>query len=525
MIRVLFLFVVPMLLVHVTSAVAFPKCPGNYDKTTWTNCEGTHSFVDGATYVGEYKDGRRHGQGTMTFANGDKYVGEWKDARYHGRGTYSGGNKVQEGFWYEGTYVGRVAPESSVDEGGLYIPMFTYRTGPFGPDGYKLANGLAAYFEMISKRDGGVLGRKIVWEECEFGFRTERGIECYERLKGKGSLISVPQSTSLTYRLIPRAPVDKIPILSMGYGMSGAADGRWFPWVFNFPTSYWSQASAFIRYVGCEMGGMDNLRGKKIGLIFLESGYGREPIKLFEALSKRLGYEFKHWAIPAKQMADQRSQWSQIVLWDADYMFMWGWGVMNPTAISRAAEFGYPMDRFIGGWWSGDELDTKPAGTKAKGYRAATFHAPGAFADVHKDILKYTYDGNMALARAHNYGDVLWSRGVFNAMLIAEGIRNAILKFGGNITGEEMRWGLEHINLTDERLEKLGAKGVGAPFKVTCSDHEGNGPVLFQEWDGKKWVVVSDWVEPIREIVRPMLEEAAAKEARKWNYRMRDDCK
>jgi branched-chain amino acid transport system substrate-binding protein len=30
---------------------------------------------------------------------------------------------------------------------------------------------------------------------------------------------------------------------------------------------------------------------------------------------------------------------------------MWGWGVMNPTAVSRAAEFGYPMDRFIGVWW------------------------------------------------------------------------------------------------------------------------------------------------------------------------------
>ena len=413
---------------------------------------------------------------------------------------------------------------TSVAEDGLYIPMFTYRTGPFAPGGSKVANGLTAYFEMISKRDGGIEGQKIIWEECEFGYKTDRGVECYERLKGKGSLISNPFSTGLTYKLIPKAPVDKIPILSMGYGMSGAADGRWFPWVFNFPTSYWSQASAFIRYVGTEMGGMDTLKGKKIGLIFLESGYGREPIKLFEALGERFGYEFKHWAIPAKQMADQRSQWRKIVRWDPDYMFMWGWGVMNPTAVSRAAEFGYPMDRFIGVWWSGDELDTKPAGVRAKGYRAGTFHAPGAFAEVHKDILKYTYGGDMEVAKEHNYGDVLWSRGVFNAMLVAEGIRNAILEFGSNITGEEMRWGLEHIDLTDERLAALGATGFGRPFKVTCSDHEGNGPVLFQEWDGEKWVIVSDWVEPMREIVRPMLEEAAATEAAKWDYKMRDDC-
>ena len=413
---------------------------------------------------------------------------------------------------------------TTVAEDGLYVPLFTYRTGPFAPGGSKVAKGVSAYFEIITKRDGGIEGRELIWEECEFGYKTDRGVECYERLKGKGSLISNPFSTGLTYKLVPKARVDEIPVLSMGYGMSGAADGRWFPWVFNFPTSYWSQASAFIQYVGDEMGGMENLKGKKIGLIFLESGYGREPIKLFEALGERFGYEFKHWAIPAKQMADQRSQWRKIVRYDPDYMFMWGWGVMNPTAVSRAAEFGYPMDRFIGVWWSGDELDTKPAGIKAKGYRAATFHAPGDFAQVHKDILKHTYDGDMEVAREHNYGDVLWSRGVFNAMLIAEGARNAILEFGGTITGKEMRWGLEHINLTDERLEELGAKGFGKPFQVTCADHEGNGPVLFQEWDGEQWVIVSDWVEPMREIVRPMLEEAAATEAEKWDYTMREDC-
>ena len=32
------------------------------------------------------------------------------------------------------------------DEDGLYIPLFTYRTGPFAPGGSKVANGVAAYF-------------------------------------------------------------------------------------------------------------------------------------------------------------------------------------------------------------------------------------------------------------------------------------------------------------------------------------------------------------------------------------------
>ena len=49
---------------------------------------------------------------------------------------------------------------------------------------------------------------------------------------------------------------------SMGYGMTAAADGRWFAWVFNFPMTYWSQASAFIKYVGAQEGGMAKLKGK-----------------------------------------------------------------------------------------------------------------------------------------------------------------------------------------------------------------------------------------------------------------------
>ena len=35
--------------------------------------------------------------------------------------------------------------------------------------------------------------------------------------------------------------------------------------------------------------------------------------------------------------------------------------------------------------------------------------------------------------------------------------------------------------------------------------------MFVQQWDGKKWNKVSDWIEPMSDIVRPMLEEAAAK--------------
>ena len=51
--------------------------------------QGTYTFADGGKYVGEYKDDLRHGQGTYTYPNGGKYVGEWKDGNFHGQGTYT----------------------------------------------------------------------------------------------------------------------------------------------------------------------------------------------------------------------------------------------------------------------------------------------------------------------------------------------------------------------------------------------------------------------------------------------------
>src|SRR3989304_5508035 len=112
----------------------------------------------------------------------------------------------------------------------------------------------------------------------------------YERLKGKATFVN-PYSTGITYQLIPKAPVDKVVAHSMGYGMTASADGRWFPWVFNFPMTYWSQASAFIKYVGAQEGGLDKLKGKKIAHIYHNSPYGREANPVLEELAKKHGYE------------------------------------------------------------------------------------------------------------------------------------------------------------------------------------------------------------------------------------------
>jgi len=407
------------------------------------------------------------------------------------------------------------------DKGSIYIPLLVYRTGPYAPSGIPNANGFNDYFNLINERDGGINGVKIVFEECEMQYDTKQGVECYERLKGKAVVVN-PFSTGITYQLIPKAPVDKIVMHSMGYGMTAAADGRWFAWVFNFPMTYWSQASAFIKYVGAQEGGMDKLKGKKIVHVYHNSPYGREANPTLEVLARQLGFELTLLAVDHPGQ-EQKSTWLQIRRINPDWIYLSGWGVMNQVAVKEAAAIGYKMDHLVGNWWSGSESDVVAAGDGAKGFRSMTFHAAGPGFKVHQEIVKYLYDKGKGAQKKEAIGEVYHNRGMINAMLNTEAIRTAMAKYGNKpLTGEQVRWGFENLNLTEQRLEQIGMKGMMQPLRVTCENHESNGKAAVQQWDGKKWTLVSDWIEPMREVVRPNLEVAAVEEAKKLGYTMRD---
>src|SRR6058998_2988364 len=83
-----------------------------------------------------------------------------------------------------------------------FFPSLVYRSGAYAPNGIPFANGFADYLNLINQRDGGINGVKITMEECETGYATDRGVECYERLKGKGptgASYVIPLSTGITY--------------------------------------------------------------------------------------------------------------------------------------------------------------------------------------------------------------------------------------------------------------------------------------------------------------------------------------
>lgn len=399
-----------------------------------------------------------------------------------------------------------------------FIALPSYRVGPYGANGQSFYGGFVDYLNYVNLKENGVGGVKLSWEECETEYNNAKGVECYERLKGKnpvtkGTAYHV-MATGISYALIDKSASDKVPMMMMGYGRTEAVDGSVFPYAFPLVTTYQMQMSAIIKYLTQQNKG--TLAGKKIAYLYHDSAYGKEPIVALEA-EAAIG-KFKVIQIPVAHPGnEQGAQWLRIRQENPDYVVFWGWGVMNQTALKAAQKVGYPREKIIGSWWAGSEEDVIPAGDAAKGYKSATWNVTGKAVPVIADIEKVVYGaGKGNMQDKAKVGTILYNRGVSAAVATVEAIRTAQEKYGKGkvVSGEQVRWGLENLNLNNARLKQLGATGLLPEIKTSCDNHEGSGKVKIQEWDGTKWVLVSDWIEGNKNLIHPLFKAAAAKYAK-----------
>ena len=399
-----------------------------------------------------------------------------------------------------------------------FIAIPSYRVGPYGTNGQSYYGGYVDYLNYVNLKDGGVNGVKLSWEECETEYNNAKGVECYERMKNKntvthGTAIN-PMATGISYALIDKTAEDKVPLLMIGYGRTDAVDGSVFPYAFPLVTTYQMQVSAIVKYLAGKNGG--SLAGKKIVFLYHDSAYGKEPIVALQAESS-IG-KFKLVEIPVAHPGnEQGAQWLRIRQENPDYVIFWGWGVMNQTALKAAQKVGYPRDKIVGSWWAGSEEDTIPAGEAAKGYLSATWNVAGKNVPVITDIEKVVYGaGRGNMQDKNKLGSILYNRGVSAAIATVEAVRTAQDKFGRGkvMSGEQVRWGLENLNITNARLQQLGATGLLPEIKTSCDNHEGSGKVKIQQWDGSKWVLVSDWIEGNKNLIHPLFKASAAKYAK-----------
>ncbi|MDJ0821726.1 MAG: ABC transporter substrate-binding protein [Paracoccaceae bacterium] len=392
----------------------------------------------------------------------------------------------------------------------LYAPNLAYRTGPFAATGIPLMNGQADYLSMLNARDGGVGGIPVNAEECETGYSTEKGVECYEKTKGK-AIVTQPWSTGITLQVLPKTNVDEIPILAPGYGFSPMMDGKTFQWAFNAPSGYWDAADMIVQYLEGKDG---DLSGKKIVHLHLDHPYGKEPLPVLEALAAAKGFELLPIPVGLKEMQNQSAQWLQIRRERPDYVIMWGWGAMNAGAITEAVKTKFNMENFIGVWWAGHDADLKLVGAEGKGYKSISWSFPNPDAPVMADIKKHVVDMGKSQSNPEEMSGVFYSRGIVISAILAEGITAAQDHFGtAEINASQLRWGLENINMTEERISELGLDGMVPPFSTSCANHTGNSGGWMLEWDGDKFVKVSDLLTPNTDGYADLVADKAAEYA------------
>jgi len=403
-----------------------------------------------------------------------------------------------------------------------FIPLLVYRTGQFAPLGMPWADGKQDYLKLINARDGGVNGVKLAFEECETAYDAAKGVECYERLKGKGGGASGfdTQSTGITFAVTDKAFVDKVVVETPGYGLSQSADGTVFEWNFPLLGTYWTAADVMLQDIAKKEKG--SLKGKKIALVYHDSPYGKEPIPLLQKRAAAEGFEVVLYPVTPPGV-EQKSTWLQIRQQRPDYVLFWSAGVMTPAGIREAQASGYPREKIYAIWWAGSDHDVKDIGAGAKGYNAITLHNSSAKDKVHDELKKFVYDKNQGTGPATGIGAIAHTRGMMISMLQVEAIRTAQEKFGKGkvMTPEQVRWGFENLNLTADRLKSLGFGEVMRPVQTSCANHMGTDWARIVQWDGAKWTLASDWYQSDKTHIDPLVKEYAAKYAKDKNLKPR----
>jgi branched-chain amino acid transport system substrate-binding protein len=370
--------------------------------------------------------------------------------------------------WWSGLVAavlsGLVGVTAVAAAGEQFLPVLSTREGGQRFVFIPRADGYIAYLTLLNERDGGINGVKLVWEECETVYDVTHGVECYERLKARGSTgaaVFHPTGTPLTYALTERAAHDQIPLLTVGGGRVDAADGRVFPYVFNPPSNWWSQNTAKIRFIGQRAGGLDRLKGLKIAHVFIDNDYGRETIPILDQQAAQYGFTVQHLPVQLPGL-DQKATWLRVKVYQPDWVILRSTGgAMTPTALKEAAQVGVPRDKIVGNRVLCSEQGMLPAGEVAIGFICASFLGTGTHFPLIQDILTYVYARGKGPGPEGDVGTAFWNLGVLEGVLTAEAIRRAMREFGHQpLTGAQVQWGLEHLTLTTAALKELGAEGL-----------------------------------------------------------------
>jgi len=376
------------------------------------------------------------------------------------------------------------------------------RTGATQTVGVNLCPGYHDYIKLVNSK-GGIEGFKIKAIEIDHEYKVPQGMEAYERHKKEGAVLIGIYGTPHTQALTQKLTEDRIPGTSPGFGTAAAADGTKYPYVFPIAATYWSQATAAVKFAGDQMGG---LKGKRIAYLFFDNPAGREPLPVLEDLAAKEGFQLKVFAVPPPgiEMGAQALDIAQ--RYRADFVITHLFGRSPSVSIKELKRVGFPLRKVAAFVWGASEADIEAAGgmAQAEGYNALQFAGVGTDYPVLNEIREmYKKEGKEPPKEMAS--TVFYNRGVLIAAVHVEAVRNALkAKPAGNITGVDVKAGFE-------RIKGFTLGGLVPPLEISASDHEGGGWVQIYTVKNGKFVKATEWFKAYPDVLAKHIKEAGAK--------------
>ena len=383
----------------------------------------------------------------------------------------------------------------------VLIGMQCDRTGATQITGVVLCPAMHDYYDLINA-GGGVEGYTIKADEIDNEYKVPQAVEAYQRHKQEGAALMTLYGTPMTVALNQRLEEDKIATTSPGFGIAAAADGTRYPYLFPIAATYWSQGAAAVEFVKNKLGG--NLKGKKIAYIFYDNPAGKEPLPIVEELQKQEGFELRTFAVPPPGVEVGAQVLDITQRYRPDFVIAHLFGRSPAAAIKAFKSNGYPLSKVVGLVWASSEADIDAAGGfgVAEGYHAMQFAGAGDDYPVRQQIKAMYKKAGKEPLDLMDKNTVYYNRGLLQAAIHVEGIRNALKANGGKPpTGTDIKNGLEQI-----RDFTLG--GLVPPLEITPTDHEGGGWVQVFQVKGGKFVKETDWFRAYRDVVEHALKTA-----------------
>ena len=399
--------------------------------------------------------------------------------------------------------VGGVGAAPAMASHEIVIGLLCDRTGATQVVGVNLCPGSHDYVKLVNSK-GGVEGHKIKLIEVDHEYKVPPAVEAYERFKKEGAVTVVLYGTPIVYGLTQKVTEDKIPGITPGFGRSDATDGTRFPYIFPLMATYWSQATAAVKFSKDQLGG--TLKGKKIAYLFFDNPAGQEPIRVLEDLAALEGFELRTFAVPSPgvEMGAQALDIAQ--RYRADFVIAHLFGRSPSVSIKELKRVGYPLRKVVSFVWGAAEADIEAAGGwgVAEGYNAIQFAGVGQDFPVIREI-KEMYKKEGKEPPKEMASTVYYNRGIVWVALQIEAIRNALkAKPDGKITGEDVKLGFE-------KVKGVTLGGIVPPVELTPNDHEGGGWVQVWQAKGGKFVKLTDWYKAYPEVLAKHIKEAGAK--------------